>query len=100
VESLRAAPSSPFLRELVDNGGRPRAPVAAAHASRAVVSSICFTRHKKWRDDLEVLKTHLSSNQNSLEAREETRSIASLSCSAFINDELLAFLFLVGGSAS
>ena len=39
------------------------------------------------REDLEALKTHLPSNQNSLEAREETRSVASLPCSAFINGE-------------
>jgi hypothetical protein len=44
------------------------------------------------RDDLEALKTHLPSNQNSLEAREETRSVASLPCSAFINGELLTCL--------
>jgi hypothetical protein len=41
------------------------------------------------REDLEALKTHLPSNQNSLEAREETRSVASLPCSAFINGEPL-----------
>nr|CAB3461593.1 unnamed protein product [Digitaria exilis] len=39
------------------------------------------------REDLEALKTHLPSNQNSLEAREETRSVASLPCSAFISGE-------------
>ena len=42
------------------------------------------------REDLEALKTHLPSNQNSLEAREETRSVASLPCSAFINGEPLS----------
>jgi hypothetical protein len=41
------------------------------------------------REDLEALKTHLPSNQNGLEAREETRSVASLPCSAFISGELL-----------
>jgi hypothetical protein len=45
------------------------------------------------REDLEALKTHLPSNQNSLEAREETPSVASLPCSAFISGELL---YLVG----
>jgi hypothetical protein len=49
------------------------------------------------REDLEALKTHLPSNQNSLEAREETRSVASLPCSAFISGELL--IGLAGGSA-
>ncbi|KAL6619296.1 hypothetical protein ACP70R_034435 [Stipagrostis hirtigluma subsp. patula] len=39
------------------------------------------------REDVEALKTHLPSNQNGLEAREETRSAASLPCSAFINGE-------------
>ncbi|CAM0955695.1 unnamed protein product [Alopecurus aequalis] len=39
------------------------------------------------RDDVEAFKTHLPSNQNSLEAREETRSPASLPCSAFISGE-------------
>ncbi|KAL5662087.1 hypothetical protein ACJX0J_029212, partial [Zea mays] len=39
------------------------------------------------REDLEALKTHLPSNQNGLEAREETRSVASLPCSAFISGE-------------
>jgi hypothetical protein len=43
------------------------------------------------REDLEALKTHLPSNQNSLEAREETRSVASLPCSAFINGESLGW---------
>jgi len=44
------------------------------------------------REDLEALKTHLPSNQNSLEAREETRSVASLPCSAFISGELLCLV--------
>jgi hypothetical protein len=39
------------------------------------------------RDDVEAFKTHLPSNQNGLEAREETRSPASLPCSAFISGE-------------
>lgn len=42
------------------------------------------------REDVEAFKTHLPSNQNSLEAREETRSPASLPCSAFISGELVA----------
>ena len=43
------------------------------------------------QEDLEALKTHLPSNQNSLKAREETRSVASLPCSAFINGKLLGW---------
>jgi hypothetical protein len=39
------------------------------------------------RDDVEAFKTHLPSNQNGLEARQETRSPASLPCSAFISGE-------------
>ena len=39
------------------------------------------------REDVEAFKTHLPSNQNGLEAREETRSPASLPCSAFISGE-------------
>ncbi|KAM3403855.1 hypothetical protein ACQJBY_007142 [Aegilops geniculata] len=39
------------------------------------------------REDVEAFKTHLPSNQNSLEARQETRSPASLPCSAFISGE-------------
>ncbi|KAL5230929.1 hypothetical protein ABZP36_029705 [Zizania latifolia] len=43
------------------------------------------------QEDVEAFKTHLPSNQNSLEAREETRSPASLPCSAHIN--VLSSLF-------
>lgn len=69
----------------------------------SLAGSLCW-RALKWRlvppsaervdrrEDLEALKTHLPSNQNSLEAREETRSVASLPCSAFISGELLCLV--------
>jgi hypothetical protein len=83
---------SPILLALISCN-----PLSSLRAEMATRSS---AERVERRDDLEALKTHLPSNQNSLEAREETRSVASLPCSAFINGELLAFLFLVGGSAS
>ncbi|CAN6328392.1 unnamed protein product [Urochloa humidicola] len=55
-------------------------------SSNLVVSTADSERVER-REDLEALKTHLPSNQNSLEAREETRSVASLPCSAFISGE-------------
>ncbi|CAL5094747.1 unnamed protein product [Urochloa decumbens] len=55
-------------------------------SSNLVVTTADSERVER-REDLEALKTHLPSNQNSLEARQETRSVASLPCSAFINGE-------------
>jgi hypothetical protein len=48
---------------------------------------LCFAERVERREDVEAFKTHLPSNQNNLEAREETRSPASLPCSALINGE-------------
>ncbi|XP_004962186.1 uncharacterized protein LOC101784684 [Setaria italica] len=55
--------------------------------SSSLVVTTADSERVERREDLEALKTHLPSNQNSLEAREETRSVASLPCSAFINGE-------------
>nr|ACL52478.1 unknown [Zea mays] len=55
--------------------------------SASLVVSTADSERVDRREDLEALKTHLPSNQNSLEAREETRSVASLPCSAFISGE-------------
>jgi hypothetical protein len=44
------------------------------------------------REDLKALKTHLPSNQNGLDAREEARSVASLPCSTFISGEFLCLV--------
>ncbi|XP_066362173.1 xylan glycosyltransferase MUCI21-like [Miscanthus floridulus] len=55
--------------------------------SSSLVVSPADSERVERREDLEALKTHLPSNQNSLEAREETRSVASLPCSAFISGE-------------
>jgi hypothetical protein len=46
-----------------------------------------LTERVERRDDVEAFKTHLPSNQNGLQARQETRSPASLPCSAFISGE-------------
>nr|CAB3465353.1 unnamed protein product [Digitaria exilis] len=55
--------------------------------SSSLVVTTADSERVERREDLEALKTHLPSNQNSLEAREETRSVASLPCSAFISGE-------------
>ncbi|XP_062231299.1 xylan glycosyltransferase MUCI21-like [Phragmites australis] len=55
--------------------------------SSSLVVNTADSERVERREDVETLKTHLPSNQNSLEAREETRSVASLPCSAFINGE-------------
>ncbi|KAL5202412.1 hypothetical protein ABZP36_013364 [Zizania latifolia] len=55
--------------------------------SSLVVTTTDSERVERPREDVEAFKTHLPSNQNSLEAREETRSPASLPCSAHINGE-------------
>ncbi|KAK3138872.1 hypothetical protein QOZ80_5AG0374540 [Eleusine coracana subsp. coracana] len=55
--------------------------------SSSLVVTTSDSERVERREDLEALKTHLPSNQNGLEAREETRSVASLPCSAFINGE-------------
>ncbi|XP_062179876.1 xylan glycosyltransferase MUCI21-like [Phragmites australis] len=55
--------------------------------SSSLVVTTADSERVERREDLEALKTHLPSNQNSLKAREETRSVASLPCSAFINGE-------------
>ncbi|KAL6842210.1 hypothetical protein ACP4OV_027973 [Aristida adscensionis] len=55
--------------------------------SSSLVVTTADSERVERREDVEALKTHLPSNQNGLEAREETRSVASLPCSAFINGE-------------
>uniref|UniRef100_A0A0E0PM19 Glycosyltransferase 61 catalytic domain-containing protein n=1 Tax=Oryza rufipogon TaxID=4529 RepID=A0A0E0PM19_ORYRU len=55
--------------------------------SSSLVVSTADSERVERREDVEAFKTHLPSNQNNLEAREETRSPASLPCSALINGE-------------
>lgn len=55
--------------------------------SSSLVVNTADSERVERREDVEAFKTHLPSNQNGLEAREETRSPASLPCSAFISGE-------------
>jgi len=65
----------------------PFSPPVLLLSARTEMATRSSAERVERREDLEALKTHLPSNQNSLEAREETRSVASLPCSAFINGE-------------
>lgn len=55
--------------------------------SSSLVVNTADSERVERRDDVEAFKTHLPSNQNGLQARQETRSPASLPCSAFISGE-------------
>lgn len=98
----RSPPPSPPHRKPWGAGGRSRYACRAVPLlvltlyslftvlripSSSLVVNTADSERVDRREDVEAFKTHLPSNQNSLEAREETRSPASLPCSAFISGE-------------